>query len=110
MLLDTDTAIRWTNRLRWWPETFRLHLAEDLEVLEALRRSHDTEMGIVRDSLTREVEGLRTDLRDAVLRYETELARHRNPPFYETWGFAFGMGVVLTGVVVALVGGLVLGI
>lgn len=110
MLLDTDTAIRWTNRLTWWRETFRLHLEHDAEVTLALQHSHELELSIVRESYEREIEGLRTDLRDAVTRYEAELAARRNPPFYETWGFAFGMGVLVTGVIVGLVAGLVAGL
>jgi hypothetical protein len=106
MLLDTDTAIRWTNRLTWWPEAVRLHIAEDAAVLDALRRSHELELGIVRDSFTREITGLREDLVAAVRRYEGELNRYRNPPVWEQWGFAFGMGVLAAGLVVGVLGGL----
>lgn len=110
MLLDTDTAIRWTNRLSWWQETYRLHVAEDVEVLAAIRASHATELELVQASYLREITGLREDLRAAVVRYESELARYRSPPFYETWGFAFGVGVLVSGIVVALVGGLAAGL
>ena len=110
MLLSTDTAIRWTNRLTWWPEAFRLHLAEDAERHAATLSSHENQLRIVNASYEREIDGLRTNLRDAVARYEGELARFRDPPFYETWAFAFGVGVLVPGIVVALVGGIGLGI
>lgn len=107
MLLDTDTSIRWLNRMTWWRETFRLHLEHDAEVTLALQHSHELELQIVQASSTREIEGLRTDLREAVTRYETELAARRNPPFYETWGFAFGLGGVCVAIVGVLIGVLV---
>lgn len=110
MLLDLDTAIRWTNRLTWWQQTYELRLRTDAEVLEATRASHATELRLVTESFEREIDHLRTSLREAVLRYEAELARYRSPPFYETWGFAFGVGALLMGAVVGLVGGLVVGL
>lgn len=110
MLLDMDTAIRWTNRLTWYRETLQLRLREASEVLAAVRQSHETEITVLRESYVREIEALRTDLRTQVLRYETELARHRDPPFYETWGFAFGMGALAMGVVVGVIGGLIIGL
>lgn len=107
MLLDTDTAIRWTNRLTWWRDTFRLHLEHDVEATATIEQSHQLQLQLVQDSYTREIEGLRTDLREAVTRYETELAARRNPPFYETWGFAFGLGGVCVAIVGVLIGVLV---
>lgn len=102
MLLDTDTSIRWLNRLTWWHETFRLHLQHDVEIQAAMAASHQRELDQQAASFGREIDGLRTDLRDAVTRYETELAARRNPPFFETWGFAFGMGGLAVAVVVGL--------
>jgi hypothetical protein len=110
MLLETDTAIRWTNRLRWWRETFQLRLREQDEILNALRRSHGTEIDIIRQSYEREILGLRDTARELVVNYEQQLQRYRNPPFYETWGFAFGMGAVAVSVVVGVVAGLVAGL
>lgn len=110
MLLETDTAIRWTNRLRWWRETFQLRLREQDEILNALRRSHGTEIDIIRQSYEREILGLRDTARELVVNYEQQLQRYRNPPFYETWGFAFGMGVVVVSVVVGVIAGLVAGL
>lgn len=107
MLLETDTAIRWTNRLRWWRETFQLRLREQGEILDAVRSSHATEVSVLRGSYEREIEGLRQDLRSTMALYERQLARYRNPPFYETWGFAFGMGVVIVGVIVGVTAGVV---
>lgn len=110
MVLDTDTAIRWTNRLIWWRETFQLRLREHSQIMEALRASHARELELVQQSYTREVTGLREDLRVSTERYEQELARYRDPPFYEQWGFAFGMGALAMGLVVGLVGGLIVGL
>ena len=110
MLLETDTAIRWTNRLRWWRETFQLRLREQGEILDALRRSHTVEIEVIRQSYEREITGLREDFRQMVDLYERQLERYRNPPFYETWGFAFGMGVVVVSVVVGVIAGLVAGL
>ena len=110
MLLETDTAIRWTNRLRWWRETFQLRLREQGEILDALRRSHTVEIEVIRQSYEREITGLREDFRQMVDLYERQLERYRNPPFYETWGFAFGMGAVAVSVVVGVVAGLVAGL
>jgi hypothetical protein len=110
MLLDTNTAIRWTNRLRWWREAFRLQVREDLEILNATRRSHELEIVVIRDSYTCEIDGLRETARQLVLNYEQQLQRYRNLPFYEQWGFAFGLGATVVAVVGALVAGLVAGL
>lgn len=110
MLLDTDTAIRWTNRLRWWREAFRLQVREDLEVLDATRRSHALEMDVIRESYVREINGLRDTARDLATSYERQLAKYRNPPFYKQWGFAFAMGVLVVAVAGAVVGGLAAGL
>lgn len=110
MLLDTDTAIRWTNRITWLRETLRLRTEEHSRILAAIQASALRDQQILEQSYTRQIEALRQDLRDAVTRYERELLRHRDPPFYETWGFAFGVGVLVTGIIVGVVAGLVAGI
>lgn len=110
MLLDTDTSIRWTNRLLWWRETFQLRLDERSAVLDALRRSHDTELRVLRESLEREIDGLRSNARELMINYEQQLQRYRSPPFYEQWGFAFGMGALVVAVAGALVAGLAVGL
>lgn len=110
MLLDTDTAIRWTNRMIWWRETFQLRLREHTQILDALRSSHTRELTLMQESYGREVTGLREDLRASTERYEQELARYRDPPFYEQWGFAFGMGALAMGIVVGVIGGLLIGL
>lgn len=120
-LFDQATALRWANRTVRYRTRIRL-LEEELTAvrteLEAstarqihiLDESYGTQLRLQQESFEREITGLRADLREQATRYEGELARYRNPPFWESWGFAFGMGVVVTGVVVGLVGGLVLGI
>lgn len=109
-LFDAATTLRWGNRIVRY--RMRIHLLEEeLRVChEESEASTARQLQIVEESYTREIEGLRTDLRDQATRYEGELASLRNPPFYETWGFAFGMGALATAVVVAVIGGLVLGL
>lgn len=111
ILLSTDTAIRWTNRIGWYRHELRLTLDEWTTRERAMTASHERELTLVRESFEREIDGLRTDLTASVERYEAELAEaRRDPPFYETWGFAFGMGVLVTGVLVGVVAGLVAGL
>lgn len=111
ILLSTDTAIRWTNRISWYRHELRLTIDEWTARELATAASHERELTLVRESYTREIDGLREDLRAAVERYEAQLAEaRRDPPFYETWGFAFGMGVLVTGVLVGVVAGLVAGL
>jgi len=109
-LFDPATALRWGNRI----VRYRMRIALLTEELSICRTESEAsaaeQLRIAEESYMREIEGLRTDLRDQATRYEEELARHRNPPFYETWGFAFGMGVLATGVVVGIIGGLLAGI
>ncbi len=109
-LFDQATALRWGNRTVRY--RMRIHLLEEeLQVCHTEREaSTERQLQIVEASYTREIEGLRTDLRDQAARYEAELARFRDPPFYETWGFAFGMGALATAVVVAVIGALVIGL
>jgi hypothetical protein len=111
MLLDLDTSIRWTHRLEWYRAELELQVRTRVSLLDAERRSHETELTLVRESYDREVEGLRADIREQATRYEEELARLRAPePFWESWGFAFGVGVLVTGIVVAVVGGVLAGL
>jgi hypothetical protein len=101
MLLDTDTAIRWTNRLSWFRNELRLVLRTDSEILSALRRSHETELRIVRTSYEREIEGLRGDLRQQAQTFAA--ARAAEHPWFDTFAFGAVIGVVLSGVLVGLV-------
>lgn len=102
MLLDMDTAIRWTNQLRWWPETFQLRLLEQQELLEAERNSFRLRLNILDESRTREIEGLRVDLREQAETYERRIARLEDPPFWQTGWFGFVCGVVVVGIGVAV--------
>jgi hypothetical protein len=102
MLLSMDTAIRWTNRMRWWPETFRLRLAEEEEIRTLEARITDERVRIITESYEREIEGLRGDLRTQAQQYTEELAQLRNPPFWQRNWFGFVMGVVLVGAAVLI--------
>jgi hypothetical protein len=106
-LFDPATATRWGNRIVRYRMQIRLLTDELRTCHEEHEASTDTQLRIVEESYQREVDGLRTDLREQAARYEGELARHRSPPFYETWSFGFAMGVVVTGVVAGLIAGLV---
>lgn len=109
-LFDHATALRWGNRIVRYRMRIQL-LTEELSICRTESEASAVEqLRIAEESYLREIEGLRTDLRDQAARYEAELARHRSPPFYETWGFAFGMGVLATGIVVGVIGGLLAGI
>jgi len=102
MLLSIDTAIRWTNALRWWPETFRLRVTEMGELMTVLEANHQIQMRIVEESYQREILGLRGNLRQTADR----LARALSRPFYDTMAF----GMVVGAVVVLLLGGLSAGV
>lgn len=103
MLLSTDTAIRWTNALRWWPETFQLRMAHLEAVFTTTLESADRRRVIEVESLGREISGLRNDIRIQARRYERELAILRDPPFRQTRAFGFVSGFTLA--VLLLVGG-----
>lgn len=98
MLLDIDTALRWTNRLRWYREELRLQVQRFDASMLAVRQSCDAEIEVVRSSLTREVEGLRLDIREQAQAFE----RSRKRPFYDTFTFGLVLGVVVVGVIVGL--------
>jgi hypothetical protein len=114
-LFDQATALRWGNRIVRY--RMRIHLLEaeltatradyDASITARLRLvddSYTNQLQVQRESFEREITGLRTDLHDQAARYEGELARYRNQPFWESWGFAFGMGVLVTGVIVGVLG------
>lgn len=96
MLLNTDTAIRWTNRLLWYQQALRLRSEHFDDAVVMIQGSHARELGLIEASYAREIEGLRQDLRDQA----TAFARSQDPVFYETWGFALALGVVLAGTLV----------
>jgi hypothetical protein len=114
-LFDQATALRWGNRIVRY--RMRIHLLE--EELSTTRAEYEASMAarlhlvdesyarqlqLQQESFEREISGLRDDLREQATRYENELARYRNQPFWESWGFAFGMGVLVTGIVVGVLG------
>lgn len=103
-LFDQATALRWGNRIVRY--RMRIHLLE--EELVATRTAYDASIAqrldLQAQSYGREIDGLRTDLREQAARYEGELAQYRNQPFWESWGFAFGMGALVVAVVVGVVG------
>lgn len=106
MLLDTDTAIRWTNALRWWPEAFRLRVQLLGAIHEETVASYERRLTLVEESYTREIEGLRQDVRDVSQRLADAMTRE----WYETVGFGVVVGVVISAVIVALGGGLAIGL
>lgn len=88
MLLDTDTAIRWTNALQWWPQTFQLRLDLFEDVLAETESSHQLRLRLVEDSYRREIAGLRGDLADLA----NDLAEARERDWYDTPVFGFVLG------------------
>jgi len=99
MLLDTDTSIRWTNRLSWYRNeltlTNRLHSRE----ISAITSSHAAQMRIAEDSYRREIDGLRSDLRVQA----TEFASSAGNPWYSSFSFGLVVGLVATVLVVGFV-------
>lgn len=93
ILLDTDTAIRWRNRMQWYRNelALRIRLLDDTQRI--LIESHGRELEAVRASYEREIEGLRTDLREQAEEYAAQI---RGPEWWETGTFGFAMGVLVT--------------
>jgi hypothetical protein len=106
MLLSTDTAIRWTNALRWWPETFRLRLQLMGQIFDEQEQSYQLRLRIVEESYGREIAGLRQDARELADR----LARAMDRPWYDTVAFGIGVGAVVVLIIGGLVAGVVLGV
>lgn len=107
VLLDVDTSIRHIHRIEWLE--FRLRLEHDTSSAArvALTESYDRELTLVRASYDREIEGLRTDLREQAATF----ARALEPePFWETGTFGFAMGVLVSMIIAGVVGGLALGL
>lgn len=96
-LLETDTAIRWANRLRWYRHELQLQTELHAEALVAVQDSREAAIRIVEASYSREIEGLRQDLRDQA---ETFVKAKR--PFVRTGAFGFIVGVVSAGVLVVV--------
>lgn len=102
MLLDTDTAIRWTNALRWWPEAFRLRVSLLGAIYDETQASHAIQLRIVEESYGREITGLRQDVRDMA----QQVADARSRAWYETVEFGLVMGMLI----VLVIGGVGVGV
>lgn len=94
VLLDLDTAARWTMRIDWGQKQLRL----DADILRAVMvqelAAKDKLLQLSQKSYEREIEGLRGDLRDQAKTF----AKSQQPtPFYKTGAFGLAMGVVLSG-------------
>jgi len=97
MLLDTDTAIRWTNALRWWPQEYVLVLRAHRRELALLEGSHERQLRIAEESYRREIDGLRADLqRQATQFMEARQANER--AWHDTFGFGLTVGIVVAAV------------
>lgn len=107
MILDMDTSIRWTNRLRWYQYQLQLQVDQQSVMLNQSEESCQRRLHLIEESYSREVTGLRSDLRDQAHRYEAALAAARHQEWYESWGFAFVLGAVLAGALLGLGAGLV---
>jgi hypothetical protein len=96
MLLNTDTAIRWTMRLSWFRNELRLTLDGHTREIEAIQASHDRELARIRESYEREVTGLRADLREQA----TTFSRSQEQPWFNTFTFGLIVGLVGAGLLV----------
>jgi hypothetical protein len=94
MLLNTDTSIRWTNRLNWYRNELQLNINTNLRITEALEHSHAVELRLVEESYRREILGLRADLREQARRLT------REEPWYSTFSFGLIIGTVVSAAVV----------
>lgn len=99
-LLDTDTAIRWTNRLRWYSFRLRLMESEYTQSTDAIEQSWMRRIRILDESYQREILGLREDLRGQAEDFAERLSDAENTAWYETWTFGFIVGTALTTAVV----------
>lgn len=98
ILLDTDTAIRWTNALRWWPDAFRLRMDSVSSAVSLIEQYGDQRLRITEESRQREIDGLRQDLRTQA----QQAAQAAERPWYTTFTFGLVVGVVVAGVLVGL--------
>jgi hypothetical protein len=99
VLIDVDTSIRQIHRLEWYEFRLRLEIESGLALRTALEESYRRELEGVRSSYEREIEGLRADLREQAA---TMAAALQPDPFWETPGFGFIMGVLLSAVLVGV--------
>lgn len=109
-LFDASTALRWGHRIERYRARIRL-LESELELTRRIQdESMQRQLRIVEESYTREISGLRADLRSQAEACRTQLQQAQHQDFWESWGFAFGMGALAMGVVVGVVGGLFAGL
>lgn len=95
-LFDPDTATRWGHRIERYRTRIRV-LERDLERQAAAYESTlALQLRVIEESYQREVHGLREDLRTQAAAFRGELREERREEFWESWGFAFALGVVLT--------------
>lgn len=103
VLLDVDTSIRHIHAMEWLQ--YRLTLERDTHAaaMIAIEGSYERQLTASSASYEREIEGLRADL----LEEAALLQQASQPdPFWETPGFGFVMGVLLSAVLVGLTLGL----
>lgn len=93
ILLDTDTAIRWRNYMTWYRAELALTLRERDAASTIVEESHARELEALRLSYTREIDGLRADLREQATAFA---AANQPPEFWQTGSFGFAMGVVVS--------------
>lgn len=100
MLLSIDTALRWTNALRWWPETFQLRVRHLEQELAMHQQSWERQRQIVEEGHQHELELLLT----RVTELSAEVNALRDPPFRKTRAFGFLAGAVVCVLVVVATG------
>lgn len=94
MLLDLDTATRWTLRADWQQKQLRLDTDTLRAVMTHELEAKDSYLAIAEASYKREISGLRVDLREQAKAYAKSLDR----PFYRTAVFGLAMGLLLSGI------------
>lgn len=101
-LFDTNTAIRWGMWLQQWKLRYKADMALQLNTCAAEADFQETVAAIEQERLLT----VSADLEDRLRKSETARlaaeARVRDPGFWSSNGFYFGLGVAATGAAVGL--------
>ncbi len=92
-IFDMNTSIRWANWLVMYKERLKLDVEAQQKICKAETELRDKKLAFEEEKYKRVV----TDL-------ETKLKAAEDPPFYRTFAFGFGVGVVGTLAVVVATG------
>lgn len=95
ILIDLETAARWTAVRVWYQERLRENANRLRDVMRAQHKVSTEILALTDESRKREIAGLRADLRKQAKDFE----RAKKVPFYKSWSFGLVCGVVLSGAI-----------